>query len=375
MKIRTPFLTDSTPKALIVGIHAPYNTNEHIDSYYEEFLNLTKTNGITNYEAVFIKLRSIDPKYFFTKGKLAEIKKIFEESNAEVLYISEQINGNQETNLHDFFDCEIHDRTKLILSIFEKSATTAEGQLQVQIARLMFKKTRLAGFGIHLAQQEGVVGGRGPGETLKEATTRCIDDSILRLKQKLKKLEEHRGTQRKRRLSLGIQHICLIGYTNSGKSTILNKLTHSNVLAEDKLFATLDTTTRKLFINSVNKGLISDTVGFIQQLPHLLIESFKSTLAELTYADLLLVITDIADPSWKTHIKTVLETLEELKIKKEILFVFNKADKISSELLEEQLAQFKLFGAYVVTSAKTEDGLDSLKNYLYRWKAKKNDRF
>lgn len=372
MKTRIPVSTDITPKALIVGIQAPYNTNEHIDSYYEEFLNLTKTNGVKNYETLFIKLRSIDNKYFFTKGKLAEVKKVFDESKAELLYLSEPLNGHQETNLHDLFDCKIYDRTKLILSIFEKSAITAEGKTQVQIAQLMFKKTRLAGFGLHLAQQEGIVGGRGPGETLKEATTRCIDDSILRLKKKLKKLEEHRGVQRKRRLSLRIPHTCLVGYTNSGKSTILNKLTHSNILAEDKLFATLDTTTRKLFINSENKGIISDTVGFIQQLPHLLIESFKSTLAELSFADLLLIITDISDPNWKTHIKTVLETLDELEVEKERLFVFNKADMISEELLEEHLSEFRLFGAYVVTSAKTENGLDSLKNYLAKWEPKRN---
>ena len=370
MKTRISMPTDIRPKALLVGIQAPYNMNENINSYYEEFVNLTQTNGVTNYEIVYIKLRSIDNKYFFTKGKLSELQQIFEKSGAESIYLSDTISGQQEKNLHDLFDCDIHDRTKLILSIFEKAAVTAEGKTQVEIAKQAFKKTRLVGSGVDMAQQEGIVGGRGPGETIKEATTRIINDKVLRLRKKLKKLEEHRGVQRKRRLSLRIPHVCLVGYTNSGKSTILNSLTHSDVLAENKLFATLDTTTRKLFVNSKNKGLISDTVGFIQQLPHLLIEAFKSTLAELNYADLLLIVVDISDPSWKTHISTVFETLEELKIKKEYLFVFNKSDLISKEKLETTLKEFKLPGSHVITSTKTEGGLDSLKNYLETWEVK-----
>lgn len=373
MSTKSPIFTDTTPKALLVGVHAPYNTNEYIDSYYQEFINLAHTNGINNYETLFVKLRSVDNKYFFTKGKLAEVKKIFDESKAEKLYISEPLSGQQEKHLQEYFDCDIFDRTKLIISIFDRAAITAEGKTQVEIAKLIFKKTRLAGFGVHLAQQEGIIGGRGPGETLKEATTRYIDQSILRLKKKLKKLEEHRSIQRKRRLSLHIPHVCLVGYTNAGKSTILNKLTHSNILAEDKLFATLDTTTRKLFINSKNIGIISDTVGFIQQLPHLLIEAFKSTLAELAYAHLLLIIIDISDPNWKTHINTVLETLEELKIKKDHLFVFNKADLIAEQELQENLKQFGLFGPYVVTSTATDDGLNGLKKYLETWEPKKYD--
>ena len=370
MSTKNPISLGLDPKALLIGVQAPYNTNELIDSYYKEFISLAHTNGITNYESVFIKLRSVDNKYFFTKGKLAELQTLFEKSEAKSIYISESLSGKQEKNLQEFFDCDIFDRTKLILSIFEKSAVTAEGKTQVEIARQIFKKTRLGGFGPDMAQQEGVVGGRGPGETLKEATTRLIDDKILKLKRRLKKLEEHRGVQRKRRLSLKIPHVCLVGYTNAGKSTILNAITHSDVLAEDKLFATLDTTTRKLFVNGKNKGLLSDTVGFIQQLPPLLIEAFKSTLAELNYADLLLIIVDISDPNWKVHIHTVLETLEELKISKNQLFVFNKADMISEEKLEEHLQDFKLFGQYVIASAKNENGLDSLKKYLENWKAK-----
>ena len=369
MSTKTSILTNIRPKALLVGVQAPYNTNEFIDSYYEEFINLAHTNLITNYDKTFIKLRSIDNKYFFTKGKLNELREIFEKSGAESIYISETLNGQQEKNLQDYFDCDIFDRTKLILSIFEKAAVTAEGKTQVAIAKQIFKKTRLAGFGVDMAQQEGVVGGRGPGETIKEATTRVINDKISSLKKRLKKLEDHRSVQRKRRLSLRIPHVCLVGYTNAGKSTILNALTHSGVLAEDKLFATLDTTTRKLFVNGRNKGLISDTVGFIQQLPHLLIEAFKSTLAELNYADLLLVITDISDPSWKIHIGTVLETLEELKIKKELLFVFNKSDLISKEELEKYRQELKKIGPHVITTTKNEDGLNSLKNYLENWRA------
>ena len=370
MKTRIPIDIHEIPKALLVGVQAPYNTSEFIDSYFQEFVSLAHTNGITNYEVINVKLRSIDNKYFFTKGKLEEIKKIFDESGAKSLYISDPISGQQEKSLQDLFDCTVYDRTKLILSIFEKSAVTAEGKIQVEIAQQLFKKTRLGGFGAEMAQQEGVIGGRGPGETIKEATTRVINDRISKLNKRLKKLEEHRGVQRKQRLNMQVPHVCIIGYTNAGKSTILNQLTHSDVLAEDKLFATLDTTTRKLFIDGKNKGIISDTVGFIQQLPHLLIEAFKSTLAELSYANLLLIVTDISDKNWKSHINTVLETLQELDIKKDHLFVFNKADLISKEELEKELKEFRLFGPYVVTSTTTETGLDSLKKYLGKWKAK-----
>ncbi len=363
--------TDFHIKTLLVGVRAPYNKTDDIASYYEEFINLAKTYGAVDYDLHLIKLRTVDSKYFFTKGKLEELRNVFEESNAQEVIISDQLTTQQERNLQDLFDCPILDRTRLILSIFEKAAVTAEGKTQVEIAKLHFEKSRLAGKGIHLEQQAGAIGVRGgPGETLKEKTVRYINKTIHTLKQRLEKVERSRDAQRKQRLSKKIPQICLVGYTNAGKSSILNTLTHSDVLAKDQLFATLDSTTRQLYINSQKVGVISDTVGFIQQLPHQLIEAFKSTLAELNYANLLLVVVDISDNDWKTHINTVLETLEELKLEKEVVFVFNKSDKLEKDELKKRLSDFGFFGKYVVVNTIHKDGLDSLKKYLTTWKPK-----
>ncbi|MCX5924089.1 MAG: GTPase HflX [Candidatus Dependentiae bacterium] len=355
-------------KTLLVGVQSPNNKTDDIEAYYEEFLNLAKTYGIVDYVLLKIKLRSIESGHYFTKGKLAEIKTIFDEGDFEEIIVSDTLSGQQERNLHEVFDCPLMDRTRLILAIFEKSAVTAEGKIQVEIAKLQFAKTRVTGHGVHLDQQAGTVGIRsGPGETVKEATIRYLSRTILTLKGHLEKIEKARGAQRKQRLTQKVPLICLVGYTNAGKSTILNVLTHSDVLAKDQLFATLDTTTRQLFVGTRKIGLLSDTVGFIQQLPHQLIESFKSTLAELSYASLLLVVTDIADNNWKNHIDVVLKTLEEIDVKKQTLFVFNKADKITKKELQKRLAEFGDL-PHVAISCIKPDGTAPLKRYLASWK-------
>ncbi len=358
-------------KTLLIGVHAPNNKTGDIESYYQEFLNLARTYGVQDYEFHAVKLREIDSRNFFTKGKLEEIKEIFDQSNAQEVIISDPLTPQQERNLQDLFNCPILDRTRLILAIFEKSAVTAEGKTQVEIAKLYFEKTRLAGHGVHLEQQAGAIGLKGPGETLKEKMTRLIKRQVHILKQKLEKLERVRDAQRKQRLVQNIPQICLVGYTNSGKSSILNILTHSDVLAKDQLFATLDSTTRQLFVESKKVGVLSDTVGFIQNLPPQLIDAFKSTLAEASNADLLLLVTDIADSNWKSHINTVLETLEELNIEKDILFVFNKSDKIEPEELQKRITDFGFFGPYVITNTLSKDGIAPLKKYLSTWKPKR----
>ncbi len=355
-------------KTLLVGIQAPTNRTDDIEAYYDEFLNLAETYGVVDYELLKVKLREIDPAYFFTKGKLAEVKAVFDEGEFEEIIFSDSLTAQQERNLNDLFDRDILDRTRLILAIFEKSAVTAEGKIQVEIAKLQFAKTRVSGHGVHLDQQAGTIGIRsGPGETVKEATIRHLNRTITTLKGHLEKIEKARHAQRKQRLTQNVPLIALVGYTNAGKSTILNTLTHSDVLAKDQLFATLDTTTRQLFIGPKKVGLLSDTVGFIQQLPHQLIESFKSTLAELSYASLLLVVTDIADNNWKNHIDVVLNTLKEIGIEKQILFVFNKADKLTKKELQTRLAQFDKT-PYVAISCIKPDGTAPLKKYLASWK-------
>ena len=365
MAKKNEYITKNHPKTLIVGIEAPYNKKVNIDSYFQEFLNLVKTNGTEYDHSLFIKLRDIDPGYFLTKGKLQEIKEVIEKEDIKELILSEPLTLQQERNLHDFLHVKIYDRTRLILEIFEKSAHTAEGKIQVEIAMLQFDKSRLAGQGIFLSQQAGKIGARGPGETLKERETRHIENAILKLQRNLETIEKSRATQRKQRLTNRIPLICLVGYTNAGKSTILNALTKSNVLAEDKLFATLATTTRELYIDGKKKGLISDTVGFIQQLPHQLIKAFKSTLSELQYADLLLHIIDASDPNWENHITVVTSILQEIGVDKPMLYVFNKIDKVENrEHLEKQLS---LYQPHVIISAQSKTGLAPLIEYLQVW--------
>jgi len=361
-------ITGNDVKVLLVGIQSPLNHLQNIQSYYQEFINLAESLGIRNYEVIFIKLRSISNKQFLTQGKLEEVKAFFDKSGATEIIISEQLTGQQERNLQDYFDCRLFDRTRLILAIFENAATSAAGKLQVEIAQVNLLKTRLAGHGIHLEQQAGSIGVKGPGETLKEETTRHLEHLKLTLKRKIEHLNIVRDTQRKRRLSQHIMQTCLIGYTNAGKSSILNMLTNSDVLAEDRLFATLDTTTRQLFVDHKKYGVISDTVGFIQNLPHQLIDAFKSTLSELQYANLLLHVIDISDSNWRSHINVVLATLKDLKVNKPMLFIFNKSDLLEPEILEERINQFDLAFPYVVVNSLSKEGLLDLTNYIASYK-------
>lgn len=357
------------PTTLVIGIQAPYNKTTQIQAYYDEFLNLLKTSDVVITQKLFWKINAIDPKTFLTSGKLEELHEFCKKNNIEEVYISEPLTSKQARHLEDYLHCTLFDRTDLILDIFKKTATSAEGKAQVEIAMLEHEKTRLAGKGIFLAQQRGGIGLKsGPGETLKEREKRYFDTKIQQIKKMLGQLQTIRDTQRKQRLQSGIKQICLIGYTNAGKSTILNTLTKAHVLAEDKLFATLDTTTRELFIDGKKKGLISDTVGFIQYLPHNLIEAFKSTLSELQYADLLLQVIDCADPDWQSHITIVHEILSELEVQKPLLYVFNKFDRINTE---EEQEKFKIaaqsYEPNVFISATSKETIKPLINFLAQW--------
>lgn len=363
-----PTLIDTKvyPNTLIVGIHSPYNYTKNISSYYEEFANLIKSNGIIYTDSLFIKLRTIDPGYFLSTGKLEELADLCRKLEIEEVIISEPLSAQQERNLSRFLKCKVFDRTQLILEIFEKGANSAEGKIQVELAMLQHKKSRLTGHGLHMSQQAGKIGTRGPGETFKEKETQHLERLMSKLRKDLEQLAKTRQTQRKKRLTDNVAHVCLIGYTNAGKSTILNALTHSDVLAEDKLFATLDTTTRELYINKTKIGLISDTVGFIQQLPHNLIEAFKSTLTELQYAHLLLQVVDISDKNFESHILVVNEILEELDVKKPMLYLFNKSDKI--ELTQDLLETVEKYQPYVIVNSVNPGGLEPLKEFLVNWK-------
>ena len=366
MKKKAESLEIYRPRVLLVGINAPYNKTKNIDGYFAEFIHLVESNYIEYDHSWFMNLREIDPAYFLTKGKLKELQALIEEHEIDEVIISEQLSPQQERNLRDFLQCKVFDRNQLILELFEKNAHTAEGKAQVNIAMLQHKKSRLAGKGTQFGQQSGSIGVRGGfGETAKEKERRHIEKDVLKFKKDLKSLERTRQTQRKQRLASGEPLLALVGYTNAGKSTILNSLTKSDVLAQDRLFATLDTTTRQLYIDGKKRGLISDTVGFIQALPPKLIEAFKSTLSELQYADLLLHIIDISDPNWEEHLKVVTDILEELELEQEVLFVFNKVDKVEmTPRLNDQIDQFQ---PNVIISAHSKEGIKPLLNFLDWW--------
>jgi len=365
------FITRTHPRTLLVGIIAPYNHTKNIQSYYDEFVHLVKSNNIEYEEAIFFKLREIDSGHLLTKGKLEEVREICEKNEIQEVIISEPLTPRQERNLSELFECRVFDRTQLILEIFEKSAHSGEGKLQVEIAMLKHMRSRTAGKGIFMNQQSGHIGNKGPGETAKEREMRNIDDHIFKVKRHLAQLSTTRETQRKKRLDANVPHICLVGYTNTGKSTLLNQLTKADVLAQDRLFATLDTTTRELFIAGKKKGVISDTVGFIQHLPPGLIDAFKSTLDELRYADLLLHVINISDPNWKEHIGVVNGIFKDLKISKDILYVFNQADTPEEE--HAPLLERELFQPNVVISSLTKEGITPLVEFLHTWEVKEEE--
>jgi GTPase len=363
MKKPTPTATPR-PRTLIIGIQAPDNPLRDINSYFEEFRNLVRSSGRDYDVELYIKLRQLDPATYITKGKLEEIIALCHKEGIQEVVISEPLSIAQERNLEELLNCMVIDRTLLILEIFERGAQSAEGKKQVALARFQYEKARLAGRGIGMSQQAGRIGTRGPGETQKEKETQHLERMMSKLKHDLDHLEKIRHTQRKKRIAGPLPLLCLVGYTNAGKSTILNALTKSTVTAENKLFSTLDTSTRELYIDGKKKALISDTVGFIQQLPHHLIESFKSTLVELEYADLLLHVVDISDLNWQEQCTVVHAVLSELKVDKPMLYVFNKIDKVNVQELEPLLNRYR---PHVVVSAITPHGLDPLIDFLRSW--------
>lgn len=351
------------PRTLLLGVHAP-TMKQDPTYHFEEFIQLAETADITPDTQLQMKLRSIDNAMFFTKGKLHEVIDFCTKNKIEVIVISAILSSMQERNLTDTLGCKIFDRTALIIEIFRRAAVSSEGKIQVEMALLEHLKSRLSGHGKDMAQQEGFVGGRGPGESMKESLRRYYEEKMRQARKRLTQVANTREVQRKRRLRQGAPLICLVGYTNAGKSTLLNTLTKSDVLAENKLFATLDTTTRELFLGENKKALLSDTVGFISDLPPRLIEAFKSTLDELQYATLLLQVVDVSNKAWRDHIEVVNATLKELKVSAPMMYVFNKVDLLDEEAratLDERIARYE---PHVITHATDKDGAASVLAYL-----------
>jgi len=321
------------------------NENFHqknTDKNTEELKNLTMSAGADVKEALCFKQKKPNPRYFINTGKLEKIKHIVKSSKINLVIFDEEITPTQQRNLQSSLDIKVLDRTALILDIFSQRAHSREGKIQVELAQLNYMLPRLTGKGIVLSRLGGGIGTRGPGETKLEADRRKIRRRISLLEKKIKQIGTQRNTQRKKREEKEIFQIALVGYTNSGKSTLLNAVTESDVYVEDRLFSTLDSTTRKLNVFPNSEVLISDTVGFIEKLPHQLIAAFRSTLEEVKKSNLLLLIVDISNPYFEKNINSVKEVLKEIEVdKKPMILVFNKIDKINKEKSERIKIKYK----------------------------------
>ncbi len=302
----------------------PGQSARDVQDYLDELAFLARTAGCQPVKTFTQRLERPNPRSFIGAGKLKEIKNFIDEEEIDLVIFDDELSPAQIRNIEEVLRCRILDRTDLILDIFARRAKTAQARAQVELAQYQHLLPRLAGMWTHLERQRGGIGLRGPGEREIETDRRIVRDRITRLKEELRRIDSRMVIQRKNRGKL--VRVSLIGYTNVGKSTLMNLLSKSNVPEEDKLFATLDTTVRRVVIDNL-KFLLSDTVGFIRKLPHQLIESFKSTLDEVREADLLLHVVDISHPAFEEQIRVVTETLRELNAAdKPQILVFNKTD-------------------------------------------------
>src|SRR6056297_2226535 len=322
---------DTTPKpkqAVLVGVINQDQDARQVQEYLDELAFLTETAGAIPVKQFTQQINVPNPKTFIGEGKLAEIDYYVKDNDIDMVIFDDDLSPTQHRNIERTLKCKLIDRTNLILDIFAKRAQTAHAKTQVELAQYEYLLPRLAGMWTHLERQRGGIGLRGPGEREIETDRRIVRDRISRLKEQLKKIDKQKATQRKNRGKM--VRVALVGYTNVGKSTIMNLLSKSEVFAEDKLFATLDTTVRKVVIGNL-PFLLSDTVGFIRKLPHHLIESFKSTLDEVREADILLHVVDISHPNFEEHIRVVNDTLHEILEgeERETVMVFNKIDQYS----------------------------------------------
>ncbi len=330
--------TPGTESAVLVGVVLKDQTEAQVIEYLDELEFLALTAGATTRKRFLQKLPHPDSRTFIGKGKLEEIKAFIEkEESVTMVIFDDDLTGKQVNILEEALKVKIVDRSSLILDIFAGRAQTAQAKTQVELAQLQYLLPRLRGLWTHLERQRGGIGMRGPGEMEIETDRRIVRDKVAFLKEKLKKIDQQSVTQRKNRGEL--IRVSLVGYTNVGKSTLMNLLSKSDVFAEDKLFATLDTTVRKVVFDNV-PFLLSDTVGFIRKLPHHLIESFKSTLDEVRESDILIHVVDIAHPQHEDHIRTVNQTLQDLGAsEKPTLLVFNKIDQYREKYYDPFLDQ------------------------------------
>ncbi len=350
------FTKDKLNRAVLVGLSAHSLTREEnaTEESMEELKDLLETAGGESVGMVLQQKDSPDPRTFIGQGKVDEVRQLVRTMGADMVIFDNALSPSQQRVLGEELKVGVLDRSALILDIFAQRARTREGRLQVELAQYKYLLPRLIGMWSHLERQEGAIGTRGPGETQLETDRRHIRRKISKLEEELRDVRRVRATQRQRREKNEVPVVAIVGYTNAGKSTLLNKLTASEIPANNRLFDTLDTTTRTLEISDTCTVLLSDTVGFIRKLPHHLVEAFKATLEELSFADLLLHVIDASNPEWREQAQVVDQLILELGAERTPrIEVFNKCDKWTGEI--------RPHGEDIVSiSAKTGEGLDKL---------------
>lgn len=365
-------------RAILVGVMLPHQREDQVSEHLNELAFLAETAGAVTLKKFFQRMPAPDPRTFIGSGKVQEIREYIQRKAVDLVVFDDDLSGTQLHALEEELKVKILDRSTLILDIFARRARTAQAKAQVELAQLQYLLPRLKGLWTHLERQRGGIGMRGPGEKEIETDRRQVKHQIALLKKQLERIDRQNRTQRQARGEL--IRAALVGYTNVGKSTLMNALSKADVFAENKLFATLDTTTRKVVIGRM-PFLLSDTVGFIRKLPHHLIESFKSTLDEVREADLLLHVVDLSHPRFEDQIKTVNETLQELGThEKKVIMVFNKLDAyeqqtfdpfVPAEVREELIHQLHISlmkqyrGDVVLIAATSGRNLNVLRDKLY----------
>lgn len=346
-------------KVILVGVET--GGDEPAESSLDELAELARTAGAEVAGRLIQSRESIHPGTYIGKGKLLELKDLLWETDATGIICDDELTSTQLGSLESELSCKVIDRTLLILDIFAARAVSGEGKIQVELAQLRYRASRLTGLGKSLSRLGGGIGTRGPGEKKLEMNRRLIRERISRLKRELKDVEKHRELIRSQRKQSGLKTAALVGYTSAGKSSLLNALTDAGILEEAMLFSTLDTTTRSLMLDNTQEILLTDTVGFIRKLPHHLVEAFKSTLEEARYADIILHVVDASNPNMDMQMHVVYETLRELGAEgKPVITLFNKQD-----LLKEEGYQRDFQAEYSIpVSAKTGQGLEELKRAL-----------
>ena len=348
-----------TERVILVGVSQ--QDGDDAEDSVAELAELVETAGAVVVGTLIQKRENILPGAYVGTGKVFELEELIEETGATGIVCDDELSPAQLKNLEEALKTKVMDRTLIILDIFAARASTSEGKIQVELAQLKYRLSRLSGLGRSLSRLGGGIGTRGPGEKKLEMDRRLINSRVAQLNRELKEVQRHREVNRQQRKRSGIPVVAVVGYTNAGKSTLLNHLTNAEVLEEDKLFATLDPTTRILELTNNQKVLMTDTVGFIRKLPHHLIDAFRSTLEEAKYADIILHVVDASNPQMDKQMYIVYDTLRNLEVEgKKIITAFNKTDRIGQP---EPLHDFRAERT-VHISAKYGDGLEDLKNIL-----------